>query len=158
MNIAEKLKQILAALDAQAIPYAVCGGLAVVLHGYVRTTDDVDLLVLPKDIGCAKDALRAAGFAHALPEPLHFANGAFPVTVHRLVHFEGEDHLVVDLLEADLAFAEIWAEREPYEWEGRTIWVVSRAGLLRLKRNAGRAQDLADIEHLRLEEDSGHDG
>lgn len=157
MNIAEKLKQILDALDAQAVPYAVCGGLAVVLHGYVRTTDDVDLLVLPKDIGSAKEALRTAGFTHALPEPLHFAQGAFPITVHRLVHFEGEDHWVVDLLEAAPALEEIWAGREPYEWEGRTIWVVSRAGLLRLKRNAGRPQDLADIARLRLDVDSGHE-
>ncbi len=156
MNIAEKLKQILAVLDAQTIPYALCGGLAVVLHGYVRTTDDVDLLVLPKDVVRAKAALRAVGFGQAQSEPLHFTNGAFPVTVHRLVHFEDEDHLVVDLLEANAALGDIWAGREAYEWEGRTIWVVSRAGLNRLKRNAGRPQDLADIDHLRLDEDADH--
>ena len=47
----------------------------------------------------------------------------------------------------------MWAERESYAWEGTTLTVVSRDGLLAMKRIAGRTQDLADIERL-----SGGDG
>ena len=41
-----------------------------------------------------------------------------------------------------------WRTREAVEWEGRTITVVSREGLLAMKRAAGRPQDLADIAKL----------
>ena len=158
MNIENELKNAIDALNAQAISYALCGGLAVVLHGYVRTTDDIDLLVLPEDIGRAKEALKAAGFRQTNPVAMHFPYKTFPVTIHRLIHFEGEDYLVMDLIEVGDAMRDVWEGREQYEWEGRAICVVSRAGLHRLKRNAGRPQDLADIANLRLEEDSDHGG
>ena len=34
------------------------------------------------------------------------------------------------------------------EWEGRRVPVVSVGGLIRMKRVAGRPQDLVDIENL----------
>ena len=38
-----------AAQDEAAIPHAVIGGVAVCLHGYQRTTVDLDLLIRPED-------------------------------------------------------------------------------------------------------------
>ncbi len=51
-----------AALDEAAIPHAVIGGVAVCLHGYQRTTVDLDLLVRPEDSADVKSALEKAGF------------------------------------------------------------------------------------------------
>ena len=42
----------------------------------------------------------------------------------------------------------VWRSRQVLGWEGGNISVVSRDGLIRLKRLRGSAQDLADIEHL----------
>ena len=39
------LPAVRALLDAAAIPYRFVGGVAVVHHGYARTTDDIDVLV-----------------------------------------------------------------------------------------------------------------
>ena len=43
---------------------------------------------------------------------------------------------------------EVWQDREAYEVEGFQVSVVSREGLIKMKRIAGRRQDLSDIESL----------
>jgi hypothetical protein len=40
-----------------------------------------------------------------------------------------------------------------FEWQGGTISVVSLAGLAKMKRLAGRKQDLADLEQLGIEDE-----
>ncbi|NCA83087.1 MAG: hypothetical protein EOM72_10135 [Opitutae bacterium] len=153
MNIREELIRAVDALNAAGIPYAICGGLAVVIHGYPRLTDDIDLLVLPSDVARCKTALRDAGFGYANPEPMAFHAGqANHCIVHRVVHFEGEDYLVLDLIEMDDSLQAVWKGRQTYRWEGRDIFVVSRHGLLQMKKAAARPQDLADIDHLQLGE------
>lgn len=47
--------------DAQ-LPHAVCGGVAVCLHGYQRNTVDLDLIVRRGDTEAIKLALESAGF------------------------------------------------------------------------------------------------
>jgi len=41
----ESLRRIASKLEELKIPYAVAGGMALVAHGYERTTVDVDVLV-----------------------------------------------------------------------------------------------------------------
>jgi len=47
---------------AREIPHAVIGGVAVCLHGYQRTTVDIDLLVIPGMAEQVRECLEAAGF------------------------------------------------------------------------------------------------
>ena len=51
LDLAAELAAIVAALDEAGIPYALCGGLAVAVHGHARATQYIDLLVLPEDVG-----------------------------------------------------------------------------------------------------------
>ena len=50
MNLVDELYAITAALTAAGIRYAVCGGVAVTLHGATRSTKDIDLLISPVDV------------------------------------------------------------------------------------------------------------
>ncbi len=59
--ILEAARDVSNALLRNDIDGAVIGGVAVVLHGYVRTTADVDVYVSHLDLGL-KDALAEAGF------------------------------------------------------------------------------------------------
>ena len=43
------------------IPYAICGGQAVALHGSPRMTQDIDLLVAPANLAAARLAMEKAG-------------------------------------------------------------------------------------------------
>ncbi len=45
VNLVDELLGVTRALEAAGIPYAICGGIAVTIHGATRTTKDIDLLV-----------------------------------------------------------------------------------------------------------------
>jgi len=60
-------------------------------------------------------------------------------------------YLTVELVLITPFLQGVWNDREVQVVEGRELTVVSRAGLLKMKRAAGRKQDLADIEQLGLE-------
>jgi hypothetical protein len=56
------LQKITQRLDELRIPYAVCGGMALVAHGYDRTTVDVDLLVTPEGLETLHQKLEGLGY------------------------------------------------------------------------------------------------
>jgi hypothetical protein len=60
----------------------------------------------------------------------------------------GSEHLVVDFLLAEAAYAGVLDDRIDVALPDGTITFVSRDTLLRMKRLAGRAIDIADIEKL----------
>lgn len=41
MDIYDELRGLLAALEKQRVDYAICGGIALALHGYPRLTKDL---------------------------------------------------------------------------------------------------------------------
>jgi len=45
------------------IPYSVCGGVAVCLHGYQRNTVDLDLIIRQTDSSAVRAALENAGLS-----------------------------------------------------------------------------------------------
>jgi len=47
VELLRELVKLCAALNRAGIKYVVIGGCAVILHGYYRTTHDIDLLVEP---------------------------------------------------------------------------------------------------------------
>lgn len=44
MNLIAELAGVSRALDRAGVPYAVCGGSAVTIHGHVRATKDIERL------------------------------------------------------------------------------------------------------------------
>src|SRR5512145_2002337 len=64
-------EQVLAALNAERVRYLVVGGVAVVLHGHLRTTADLDLVVSlePANARRAMDALVGLGYRSRAPVP-----------------------------------------------------------------------------------------
>ncbi len=50
------------ALTAAGIPHAVVGGMAVCLHGYQRTTVDIDLIIIPGVSERVRTCLESTGF------------------------------------------------------------------------------------------------
>jgi hypothetical protein len=68
--------------------------------------------------------------------------------VQRVNKLDGRDHLVLDLLIAEAAYAGILDDRVDIALPDGPITFVSRDTLLRMKRLAGRPIDLADISKL----------
>ncbi len=155
MNLVDELQAIAAALTAAEIPYAVCGGIAVTVHGATRSTKDLDILVLPSDVARVLEVVRPLGYVFAAL-PMIFEEGT-PRERHvqRVTKIVGKDHLLLDLLAAAGALAGTLEDRLEVRLEEGPLMVVSRETLIRMKRLAGRAQDLADLERLEASEAGG---
>ena len=154
------LEQIFGALNEAQIRYVVVGGLAVIAHGYVRYTNDLDLVIelAEPNVRRAMEVLKSFGFRAKVPvDPVQFAN---PLT--RASWVSEKQVVVFQLVSEGFAREPINGfVREPFdvnaelaacEWlaVGPTlkILVVSRVKLLAMKREAGRPKDLLDIEYL----------
>ena len=148
LDIFEELKALVAALDQQGVSYALCGGLAMAVYGVTRASVDIDMLVRPEDLDEAKRCARGVGF-DVEASPARFAGGA--VEIHRISKIESEsnDVLTLDLLLVSSETLTAWESRVEVEWEAGRLCVVSREGLMALKRLRGSGQDVEDIKRLR---------
>ena len=148
MDLKRELPDAVGALNQADIPYPLCGGMAVVLHGYPRLTRDIDLLIRPQELEAAKTALATAGFS--IPGGLipFDTGGSHERQVYRPSKRVDEDLLTVDLLLLPSFLKGVWENRETYEVDSVPITVVDRSGLITMKKIAGRHQDLSDIENL----------
>jgi len=119
------VKAAFSALNDNRVRYLVAGGLAVVAHGYLRTTQDIDL-VLDLEEDNTRRALKAL-------EELGY-NPTVRVDLFLTPPFDFEP-----------AYGR--AKRESLEPD-LEITFVGLDDLIAMKRAAGRPQDQADIEKL----------
>ncbi|MEE4270594.1 MAG: DUF6036 family nucleotidyltransferase [Thermoanaerobaculales bacterium] len=155
----QRFEPVLKTLNDAGVRYLVVGGVAVVLHGYLRTTGDLDLVVelSPENLDRALASLEESGFQPRPPVPLRaFAD---PDTrrswieeknlrVFSLWHPDFPGFEVDLFVEEPFDFDEVWKRRVEVELEATAAFIVALDDLVRLKSVSGRAQDLEDIEAL----------
>lgn len=145
MDLYAELDALVRGLDAAGIDYALCGGLALAVHGLPRATRDIDLLALRVDLDRIREVVRACGFTiEALP--MTFSSSG--LTIQRFGKIGTGEPLMVDILVVDEPLESVWSTRIRVPHEGGSISVVSRQGLVSLKLAAGRPQDMIDIQRL----------
>jgi hypothetical protein len=147
LDLYDEFTTLIGVLEAAHADYAVCGGLAMAIHGFPRATIDVDLVVPPDAVESVLACARGIGYA--IPaHPMSFAGGAVDIRRVSKVDAGSHDLLSLDLLVVTPAIAPIWNERTRVRWERGELWVVSRQGLANLKRLRGSGQDQDDIKRL----------
>ncbi len=148
LDLIEELRRIVAAFDENGVQYALCGGLALAVHGAPRATIDIDLMIQPEARPTAQQAARRLGYTLAA-EAMAFSGGAIQIQrVSKLDHPASSDVLILDLILATEELADVWRDRQAVAWEYGTIWVVDRPGLVKMKSMRGSGQDLDDIARL----------
>ncbi|MBX3251555.1 MAG: hypothetical protein KF901_30530 [Myxococcales bacterium] len=138
----DALPELRRLLAAAGVPYRLVGGVAVVHHGYVRATEDIDVLV-PAD---ALEALDAACEAHGFER----------ATARRLRH--RSTGVSVDLLVAGDAIPrgeDVYPDPTTLDVSETAPDVVGLTGLARLKLMGRRHQDDADLVALLQRLDEG---
>jgi hypothetical protein len=135
--------QICQALNAAGARYLVIGGIACILHGYVRATTDLDVLIerSPDNAGRVLEGLARIGYGFArewtAKELL-----ARPITVI------GDDPAVdVFTVAWTVKYEQAVRRAASAEVEGVTIPFIGLDDLIATKRT-GRLQDAADVEVL----------
>jgi predicted nucleotidyltransferase len=151
MDLYEEFTGVVRELTAEGVEYALCGALALAVHGVPRATKDIDLIARKEDEPAVRRAVRRAGFVfEALP--MEFSSG---IEVQRWSKLVDGRPLMLDFLWATGALAAIWSRRERVAWREGEIHVVRREDLITLKLTAGRPQDLVDIQSLAALEGRG---
>lgn len=158
--MAFNLREIFKALADAEVDYVVVGGLAVIMHGHLRATRDLDLVIGLEPANCAKgiEALSNIGLRPRLPVTL--ADFADPATredwannrnmqVFQLWDPGNPERSVDVFVREPLDFRAMLAHAVIKDLDGVTIPVASIPHLIALKQVAGRPQDLDDIQALR---------
>jgi predicted nucleotidyltransferase len=146
-------------LNDAEVRYIVVGGIATILHGYVRATADVDLVIdlHTEEAQKAIRTLSGHGFKPQAPvDPMQFADAdqrarwvdEKNMEVFSLFHPQ-HPGLTVDLFARHpIPFESLWSRSIVMDLGGTRVRVCSIDDLIELKRLAGRPKDLVDIEKL----------
>lgn len=152
MELFDELVRLVAALEQRDVEYALCGGLAMAVHGHARFTRDIDLLIRKENLEAAQEIAKQLGYTHAPPRMV-FGRGA--TEIQRVVKLsrDNPEPLMIDMLVVTDVIEDVWRDREQVEWQEGAIWVVSREGLIKLKSLRDSDLDKIDIKHLRGNEE-----
>jgi len=151
-DLQEELDSVRRAFEADGIEYALCGGLAMAVHGFPRATIDIDVLIQPADLDRAYVVVERLGYTFR-GKPVSFDKGAMEIRRFTKIDPKDGEALMLDLLLVTHASEQVWETRQKTNWRGADLWVVSPQGLITLKSGRASHIDLADIEHLRGEDE-----
>lgn len=144
--MAETFESLLVKLSRAGVEYLVAGGVAVCLNGYVRTTQDLDILVAatPENLRRLLDCLAhfGQGFAREL------SSDDFPIE-------EGAVRIIEDFtldiftLMRSRAFADFAGTAHALHLHETTGRYLAPAALIELQGESAREKDQLDVAILR---------
>lgn len=140
-------QDFLRALRQCEVRYVLVGGYSVILHGYSRTTGDLDIWVE-----------RTADNYEQLSRAFQvFGMPTFDMTSYNFLHNPaldvftfGRPPVAIDIITQlkGLSFAEAYAEASDTEVDGIVVRLIQYQHLVRAKQAAGRPRDQNDIDNL----------
>jgi hypothetical protein len=154
-----KIAELLRSLSAGQVQYVLVGGMAVQLHGYMRSTFDIDLVLAMNDenlerfIGVAKHF----GLIPSMPVPIDSLRNTEQIEQWyrdkgMLAFALREPQIgggVVDILvRPEVPYEQLKKNAIAGELFSQQVWIACIDDLLTMKRVANRAKDRLDIEAL----------
>ncbi len=132
MSADNPLLALLARFHAEGVEYVLVGGQAVRLNGYLRATEDIDVLVSPSRAN-GERIIRALGFLDSAKDI--DADWFAPAADGNVENIRVADDLLIDLLFA--ANGETYASIQPHVrelvLEGTPVRVLNIDGLIKTK-------------------------
>lgn len=156
MNLFEK---VFSALNQEKVKYLVVGGVAVNLHGFMRFTGDLDILLLLQNENLEKmdHVMKKLHYSEKLPITIQSLSDIVKVkkwlkekNMRAFSFFPPENNpLQIDIIiEESLKFEDIVNRKIIKKISGVNIPLVSINDLIKMKKKASRPQDLIDLEAL----------
>lgn len=142
--------RILADLNEAGVRYVLIGGIALIRHGVIRATRDVDAVIAPDpgNLGRLRSLITSwpATRPDGSPVPQDWIA---PGRTINLATPHGDLDLLADR-PSPLSFAELSARAEVRRVDGVEAPICSLADLVALKRIAGRERDRLDLRDLEV--------
>ena len=147
MSLNSDFKELLNLLNESKAKYLIIGGYAVIEHTEPRYTKDLDIWISPDRTNAEKvyNALKRFGAPLSSISVEDFTNP-------EIVYHMGRPPARIDVLMGlkGLNFNECWERRLESNYGNTPTQFISAQDLIVNKQLAGRPQDLADVENLRL--------
>ena len=143
----DDFRDFLSALNDQNVRYILVGGFSVILHGYSRTTGDMDIWVerTPQNYASIKKAFLQFGMRvfdmteeNFMEHPKWdvFTFGNPPVAIDIMVKVKG------------LEFEDCYNNSVIFEDKDLKIRTINKNDLIEAKKSSKRSKDLDDLENL----------
>lgn len=144
----DDVKRLCELLQAEHVEYALIGGYAIAAHGYVRFSEDVDILVEPSPENTRRWISALSRLPDAAAAELAGQEDIFEREGHYAIRIN--DEFTVDVMPAACghSYAELAPHTETRSIDGQPIRVLSLDGLL-LTKQGMRDKDRADAAVLR---------
>ncbi len=139
-------EELLANLARAEIKFMVVGGVAVALNGFVRTTDDVDILIERSEENVARLLTVLASFGAGHARELSFKDFD---EVEGAVRVVEDFPLDIFTVMRGHRYAELIQHVRQTEIHGILVHFLDAEGLIRLKQDSHREKDRIDIAALR---------
>jgi len=128
------------------VRYLVIGGYAVSVHGYPRTTKDIDVCIEVSEKNASKmvQVINDFGFSSLKLGKEDFLKkdsitqlGFPPLRIDILNDLDG------------VGFEEAWNNKKIVDFEKVPVNFIGYNDLIKVKQKAGRTQDIADVDNLK---------
>ncbi len=143
----QDLQEFIEACNDHEVEYILVGGYAVILHGYSRSTGDIDVWINPTKANYEK--LLGAFDQFQMPI-FDMSEAKFLATESYDVFSFGLPPNGIDIMTSvkGLTFGEAYKNSYIYEFDDLDIRVVQYDDLIIAKKAAGRPRDINDVERL----------
>lgn len=137
-------KEFIELLNKNNVKYLVIGGYAVVYHGYVRSTNNIDIWVdiSKENIKKLLIALEEFGFSSSNFKEEDFS----PNQIIQLGHPPNRIDLITT--PAGVDFETCYKTKEQTTIDNVNISIIDLTNLIKTKKASNRTRDLADVEEL----------
>jgi predicted nucleotidyltransferase len=156
MTMEATFEKLLVRLARAEIRFVVVGGIAVSLQGYVRLTEDVDILLDCEEGNVIRFLESLADYGEGFAREFTLEDFAPEEGALRLIEESEGCQLDIFTVMSGKSYADLAEDADIFKVQGFEVPYASKKSLIELKSNTVREKDLLDVQALkRLEEDQG---
>ena len=144
INIINEAMFLSKLLGKSNINWAFVGGVAVGIHGYIRATEDIDIIIDPDDLRKLDQLLKDHGYI-IHKSSINFKDG---FKLFRRVKIVEDEYFILDVLIPPEDFNHLLKNRIEGYVDDVKVYVITKKDLIKLKKQSGRKIDLIDIEEM----------
>ncbi len=154
MTMEASFEKLLVRLGRAEVRFVVVGGIAVSLQGYVRLTEDVDILLDCEKANVVRFLKSLADYGEGFAREFGLEDFGPEEGALRLIEETEGCQLDIFTVMSGKSYLELAEDAEIFEVQGLKILYASKKSLIELKSNTVREKDQLDVQALkRLEED-----
>lgn len=147
-------EKLLVVLAEGEVEFVLVGGVAVSLHGYLRLTEDVDVLVEASPENVERLLTAMGNYGEGFARELSLRDFGDEEGAIRIVEESEGSQLDVFTRMAGIRFADLAVDAEKFPLAGHQILYASKRALIDLKSRSSREKDRFDVVALKkLQED-----